>query len=80
MSAYDTDGYKGLSFSNDDTVEQVNREVRNAIQTTVGQLAAITNRTAGNIIRSTSRIGSNAIGNNRQQTITLPANYMIQLR
>ncbi|MBR4882704.1 MAG: conjugative transposon protein TraM [Bacteroidales bacterium] len=80
LSAYDTDGYKGLSFSNDDTVEQVNREVRNAIQTTVGQLAAITNRTAGNIIRSTSRIGSNAIGNNRQQTITLPANYMIQLR
>ena len=80
LVAYDTDGYKGLSFSSDDSSQEINREIKSALQTTVGQLAAITNRTAGNIIRSTSRIGSNAIGNNKQQTITLPANYMIQLR
>ena len=80
LVAYDTDGYKGLSFNTDDSSQEINREVKSALQTTVGQLAAITNRTAGNIIRSTSRIGSNAIGNNKQQTITLPANYMIQLR
>ena len=80
LVACDTDGYKGLSFSTDDSSQEINREVKSALQTTVGQLAAITNRTAGNIIRSTSRIGSNAIGNNKQQTITLPANYMIQLR
>lgn len=79
LVAYDTDGYKGLAFTSDDSSQEISREVKNALQTTVGQLAAVTSRTAGNIIRSTSRIGSNAIGN-RQQTITLPANYMIQLR
>lgn len=79
LVAYDTDGYKGLAFTSDDTSQELNREIKNALQTTVGQLAAVTSRTAGNIIRSTSRIGSNAVGN-KQQSITLPANYMIQLR
>lgn len=79
LAAYDTDGYKGLAFTSDDSSQQISNEVKSALQTTVGQLAAITSRTAGNIIRSTSRIGSNAIGN-KQQTITLPANYMMQLK
>lgn len=79
LAAYDTDGYKGLAFTSDDSSQEISREVKNALQTTVGQLAAVTSRTAGNIIRSTSRIGSNAIGN-KQQTITLPANYMMQLK
>lgn len=79
LVAYDTDGYKGLAFTSDDASQEISREVKNALQTTVGQLAAVTSRTAGNIIRSTSRIGSNAIGN-KQQTITLPANYMMQLK
>lgn len=79
LVAYDTDGYKGLAFTSDDSSQEISREVKNALQTTVGQLAAVTSRTAGNIIRSTSRIGSNAIGN-KQQTITLPANYMMQLK
>ena len=79
LAAYDTDGYKGLAFTSDDSSQQISNEVKSALQTTVGQLAAITSRTAGNIIRSTSRIGSNAIGD-KQQTITLPANYMMQLK
>lgn len=79
LAAYDTDGYKGLAFTSDDSSQEISREVKNALQTTVGQLAAVTSRTAGNIIRSTSRIGSNAIGN-KQHTITLPANYMMQLK
>ena len=79
LAAYDTDGYKGLAFTSDDSSQQISNEVKSALQTTVGQLAAITSRTAGNILRSTSRIGSNAIGN-KQQTITLPANYMMQLK
>jgi hypothetical protein len=79
LAAYDTDGYKGLAFTSDDSSQQISNEVKSALQTTVGQLAAITSRTAGNIMRSTSRIGSNAIGN-KQQTITLPANYMMQLK
>lgn len=79
LAAYDTDGYKGLAFTSDDSSQEISREVKNALQTTVGQLAAVTSRTAGHIIRSTSRIGSNAIGN-KQQTITLPANYMMQLK
>ena len=79
LVAYDTDRYKGLAFTSDDSSQEISREVKNALQTTVGQLAAVTSRTAGNIIRSTSRIGSNAIGN-KQQTITLPANYMMQLK
>lgn len=79
LAAYDTDGYKGLAFTSDDSSQEISREVKNALQTTVGQLAAVTSRTAGNIIRSTFRIGSNAIGN-KQQTITLPANYMMQLK
>lgn len=79
LVAYDTDGYKGLAYTTNENAKEVTREVSSAVQNTIGQLSSMVNRTVGNVIRSSSRIGSSAV-NNKQQLITLPQDYQIQLK
>ena len=78
-AAYDTDGYKGLAYTTDDTAEQISNAAVSAMQNLVGQLASVANRTAGTIIRSTSRMGGRA-AKEKQQVITLPQDYQIYLQ
>ncbi|MBE6246344.1 MAG: conjugative transposon protein TraM [Bacteroidales bacterium] len=78
-AAYDTDGYKGLAYTVDETSEQITDEAVSAATNMVGQLASMANRTAGTIIRSTSRMGNRA-AKEKQQVITLPKDYQIYLQ
>lgn len=79
LSAYDTDGYRGLAFVDSQSSRNLDNEIVSGLSSAASTVAASVSGIASRAISSASRLASKQ-NQTQQQTVRLPADYQFILR